>query len=173
MPTSRQQDSDERPRRRFRFRFWRKEERDAPVAPAPHPDAPVVTADMLNATIGVQRESMIVVAQIEGTVNDASELANDAALRMAQNREAMSQVESSLTQAKPLPDAAREESESVARRIYRNNCFRFLTGCVVVALIIAIIVIITVPPRSDPVHPTGFNGTNATGSASGVAAPIV
>ena len=158
---------DRPPRRRFRWRWWR---HDRPAESAPTeptaPSGPVTTSDLLNQTMAVQQQSIMIVADMERQLGVADEQATAAAERLARTREVMNRAESEAVQAAPVQQQVAGETEALGRKVYRDKCCMVLTSLVVLMLIAVIIVEYGVKPDKGPAAvdaPGNATAVNTTG----------
>uniref|UniRef100_A0A7S1W461 Uncharacterized protein n=1 Tax=Neobodo designis TaxID=312471 RepID=A0A7S1W461_NEODS len=156
-------------KRRFRWRWWRKEENPRePTADGAARAGPVSTGEMLTKTMEVQQESILVIAEMERDLGVADEQAIAAAERLARSREVMNRAESEAVQAAPAQQQVEAQTESMARKVYRDKCCMVLTSIVVLLLIAVIIVEFGVEtddgPSAVPAPGNTSAPTNSTNS---------
>ena len=156
-------------KRRFRWRWWRKEENPSePVADgAARPTGPVTTGELLTKTMEVQQESILVIAEMERDLGVADEQAITAAERLARTREVMNRTESEAIQAAPAQQKVEAQTESMARKVYRDKCCMILTSVVVLLLIAVIIVEFGVDTDDGPAPIAAPSNASTTDGAGG------
>lgn len=149
---------DEEIKKQFKFLFWR-QKKPEPVDPlALDKNKPVDTNILLEATLRTQVQTLEKIEQMEQHMASADELANEAGQTIAGDADTLNRVRGSVDAVAQLPEEATKITDTFVRTMFRDKCFLFLLGVVVILGIAAIITNWSVDTDADPI--TG--GTNVT-----------